>query len=172
MYIFFTSFADGAAPCGHLPSGNSCPELGLCRSRSGSCSCRTLIFFMGNCCSCGATVPSPPQETEMRTMPVLSRPSIAKPPVPTKVPTLPPPFRTRSRLSPNPKSNPELTHHGGMSSRDLNPESRMEFLPQPPPSSPQNPSTGTQSATMSHPSPISLTSTVMQVLADQPKYVV
>ena len=124
---------------------------------------RPIVRPMGNCCSCAATVPSRPQETEMtRRIPVVSQPSPTKPPAPTS-----PPFRTRSR----PSSNPEMIHHSGMSSQDPNVESRTESLSQPPPPSPQNPRIRTQLLTMSYPSVISLTSTVMQVLTDQPGYV-
>jgi hypothetical protein len=99
---------------------------------------------MGNCCSCGATVPSPPQITPM---PVLSQPSTTSPP-------------SRTRIQPS--SNPESTH------QDPNSQDRMKSLPRLPPSSPQNPRT--QSATMSYP-PRTLTSTVTRMLTDQSEYV-
>ncbi|KAH9994476.1 hypothetical protein BJV77DRAFT_1066788 [Russula vinacea] len=109
-------------------------------------------------------VPSPPQETEItRPMPVQSQPSMAKPPAPTS-----PPFRTRSQ----PSSNPEMTHYSGMSSQDPNLGSKAESLPQPPPPSPQNLRIRTQLPTMSYPSRVSLTSTVMQVLTDQPGFMI
>ena len=97
-----------------------------------------------------------------RRIPVLSQPSPTKPPAPMS-----PPFRTCSR----PSSNPEMIHFSGMSSQDSNVESRAESLPQPPTPSPQNPRISTQLLTISYPSRISLTSTVIQALTDQPRYV-
>lgn len=137
--------------------------------------------LMGNCCCSPDTVPSEPAPSPRVTQGVIPRLVQSRHNMERPLVSSPQLSRTRSRTT----SEPESTHHGGMSSQVPNPRSRTKSAPQRPQSSrspsPQNPRIRAETLsapkrsspplTRGYPKGELLRSIVMQVRTDPLEYV-